>query len=325
MNTENIKYIKSQIKDLEKIISPLEEYLIDNPNDFAVKLELRSFKKRLNELYIELSFLQENGMEVIFNEDINLHFSGKSVKNNSIFAPTLIKIIETYEEIITFIAAALKYGANNIEKHINVDFKNECGHFVKASPGSFMITFSPVVHEDNQSTLAPSLNKLSFEKFCELINYGEDVEEIIKQIDIIGSSSILKYKKFIEILDKNELDMDIHEGNSVEPIISINHEKAHSIYYTIKSFADEEVKTEQIEQEGILYYINTDNKKCGIKFFDEDLGKQRKISSINFRDGLKLKVKDNVDSQVKVILEKTTKTNISDENANPIYDLVEIL
>ena len=38
----------------------------------------------------------------------------------------------------------------------------------------------------------------------------------------------------------------------------------------------------------------------------------------------KLKVKEKVDSEVKVILDKTTKTNLGDENSNPIYDLVEI-
>ena len=118
--------------------------------------------------------------------------------------------------------------------------------------------------------------------------------------------------------------MDIHEADVKEPLISVNHEKAHKIYQQLKSFGEEKVKTEQIEKEGILYYINTDNKKCGIKFFDEELGKQRKISSINFREGLKLKVKEKVDSEVKVILDKTTKTNLGDENTTPIYDLVEI-
>lgn len=115
--------------------------------------------------------------------------------------------------------------------------------------------------------------------------------------------------------------MDIHEGDVKEPLISVNHEKAHKIYHQLKYFGEEKVKTEQIEKEGILYYINTDNKKCGIKFFDEELGKQRKISSINFRESLKLKVKEKVDSEVKVILDKTTKTNLGDENSNPIYDL----
>lgn len=71
-------------------------------------------------------------------------------------------------------------------------------------------------------------------------------------------------------------------------------------------------------------YINTDNKRCGIKFFDEELGKSRKISSINFREGLKLKVKEKVDSKVNITLEKTTKTNVGNENMNPIYELIEI-
>lgn len=324
VTSNGIFNLENEILKIKNRITTMENYLKEHPDDFSVELSLANLKSRHSELSLELSYLQENSWGGHINEDVNLHFSGKSVKDNSMFAPTLVKIIETYEDIITLISAALKYGVHNMEKHIDVDFKNENSHFVKISPGSFMITFSPVVHQNNQSTLKPSLNKISFEKLCEIINFDENIEEIIKQIDIVGSSTILKYKKFIEILDKNELNMDIHEGDVKEPLISVNHEKAHKIYHQLKYFGEEKVKTEQIEKEGILYYINTDNKKCGIKFFDEELGKQRKISSINFRESLKLKVKEKVDSEVKVILDKTTKTNLGDENSNPIYDLVEI-
>lgn len=323
MDSNEILYLKNEIKKIERRINVIKDYLESHPDDFAVQLSLSNLESRVSELKLELSLNQNNFSEMFVNEEVNLHFSGKFVKNNSIFAPILVKIIETYEEMIMYISAALRYGVENMEKHMDGDFKKESGHFVKASPGSFMITFFPVIHEDNQSTFIPSLNKLSFEKFCELINYDEDIDEIIKQIDIIGSTTILKYKKFIEILDKNELNMDINDGND-ESIISINHEKAHDIYHSLKSFEEETVKTEKIEKEGILYYINTDNKKCGIKFFDEELGKSRKISSIKFRDGLKLKVKDLVDSEVKVVLEKTTKINIGDEDTKPIYDLINI-
>ena len=325
LSSKEILNLENEILKVKNRITYIETYLKEHPDDYSVQLSLSNLKSRYSELSLELSFLQENSWEGHINEDVNLHFSGRSIKGNSMFAPTLVKIIETYEDIITLISAALKYGVHNMEKHIDVDFKNESSHFVKLSQGSFMITFSPIVHQDNQSTLKPSLNKISFQKLCELINYDENIEEIIKQIDIIGSSSILKYKKFIEILDKNELDMDIHESNAKEPIVSVNYEKVHKIYHQLKSFGEEKVKTEQIEKEGILYYINTDNRKCGIKFFDEDLGKNRKISSINFREGLKLKVKENVDSEVKVVLDKTIKTNLGDENSKPIFDLVEIL
>ena len=325
MSNDEISNIESEISKLENLTAPLKGYLKDNPEDLAVQLELKSFQKRIDELTLELSFLNEDNWEGHINEDVNLHFSGKFVKNNSIFAPTLIKLIETYEDMITIISAAIEYGAKNIEKHLDADFKNENSHYIKTLPGSFMITFSPVVHEDYQSTLEPSLNKLSFEKLCELIKYEEDVEKIIEQADSIGTSAILKYKKFIEILDKNELNMDIHEGDVEEPIITLAYEKAHNIYHSLNSFKEENVKIEQIEKEGILYYINTDNKKCGIKFFDEELGKQRKIHSINFQEGLKLKVKEKVDSEVKVILDKTTKTNLGVDSSKPIFDLVEIL
>ena len=324
MSDYEITKLKEGILKIKNEIITLEEYIKEHPEDLGVQLSLSNQKCRLDEMEFELSLIHEN-LGAFINEDVNLHFTGKFVKNNSIFAPTLVKIIESYEDMITIISAAIEYGVNNMEKHLDVNFKNENSHYIKALPGSFMITFSPAVHEDDQSTLKPSLNKLSFEKFCELINYAEDVEEIIKQVDVIGSSAILKYKKFIEILDKNELNMDIHEGNVGEPLISVDYKKAHTIYHSLNSFKEEQVKTEQIEKEGILYYINTDNRKCGIKFFDEELGKQRKIHSINFREGLKLKVKEKVDSEVKLVLDKTTKTNLGEDNSRPIFDLVEIL
>ena len=56
MSNYDIQHIKSEISKIENLIAPLEKYLIDNPNDLGVKLELKSFKKRLNELYIELGF-----------------------------------------------------------------------------------------------------------------------------------------------------------------------------------------------------------------------------------------------------------------------------
>ncbi len=324
MSDYEITKLKEGILKIKNEIETLEEYLKEHPEDLGVQLSLSNQKCRLDEMEFELSLIHENGGAFI-KEDVNLHFTGKFVKKNSIFAPILVKIIETYEDMITVFSAAIEYGVNNMEKHLDGDFIKGNSHFIKTSPGSFMITFSPVVHEDNQSTLKPSLNKLSFEKLCELINYDDDVDEIIKQVDVIGSSAILKYKKFIEILDKNELNMDIHEGDIEEPLISVDYKKAHNIYHSLNSFKEDKIKTEQIEKEGVLYYINTDNRKCGIKFFDEDLGKTRKISSINFREGLKLKVKENVDSEVKVVLDKTTKTNLGDEKTKPIFDLVEIL
>ena len=324
MDSNKIYNLEHEISNVEDEIKYVADYLDEHPDDFAVQLNLSNLQSRLNELKLELSLIHDNFGEMIANEDINLHISGKIIKNNSIYAPLLIKIIEVYEDITLNISAALRYGVDKMEKYINADFKRTHGHFIKTSPGSFKITFSPIVHEDNQTTLIPSLNKLSFEKLCELIEYEDNIEKILQQIDVIGASSISKYKKFIEVLDKNELDISMDDGNSENPKINIGPEKAKNIYNCLKSFEEEKVKIETIEKEGILYYINTDNKKCGIKVFDEDLGKQIKFSSVNFREGLKLKVKDKVDSEVRVILEKTTKINTVDENTKPIYDLISI-
>ena len=170
----------------------------------------------------------------------------------------------------------------------------------------------------------PSLNKQSFNKLCELINYGENIEEIMNQIDIIGFSSLLKYKTFIRLLDENKLDVSINESDYPEPKAEIKYEKIHKIYDCLKSFNEEKIETEELEKTGILYYINTDNKNCGIKFFDDELDKYVKISSIKYSSELKQKIKDNVDLEVSVILEKTVKTNLNKEISKPSYKLLRI-
>lgn len=323
MTNYEIMKLKDGIINSKNKIKTLTEYLNEHPDDLGVQLSLSNHKTRLKELELELSIIKKNNDSTVLNEEINIHLSGESIKDNAIYSHLLINFIEIYEEIISNISAALRYGSKNMMNYINADFKRETSHLVKTSPGSFIISFSPIVHEDNQSTLKPSLNKQSFDKLCELINFGESIEEIMNQKDIIGFSSLLKYKTLIRLLDENKLDISINESN-LEPKVEIKYEKVHKIYNCLKSFNEEKIETEEIEKEGIIYYINTDNKKCGIKFFDEKLEKYIKIPSIKYPAELKQNIKDNVDLEVKVILEKTIKTNINKENSNPTYKLIRI-
>lgn len=326
MNRNEITRIKSEISKIENLIIPLEEYLIENPNDFAVKLELKSFQKRINELKLDLSSLQENFGEVIVNEEINVHLSGENIKNHYISSSLLINFIKKYEELLMFIAGALEFGIDRMDKFMDSNFKNKFGYNIAPfSEGSFVITFSPKVHENYQTTLKPSLNKNALDKLCEIIDFGENFEEIIKQSETVGMSSIIKYKEFIEVLSNNKLNISLDEGDYNHPRAQISHNKANTIYKGLKKFDDDNVKTEKIRMKGQLYYVNTDNKKCGIKFFDEDLNKYFKITQVKFREGLKSKVKENLDLEVEVTLEKTTKINVGDDSYKPIYDLVEIL
>ena len=322
-NYEIIKLKDGIIKTKNKI-KTLTEYLDNHPDELGVQLSLSNHECRLEEMELELSLLEKNNPGTVLNEEVNIHLSGEIIKNNTIYAPLFIDIVKTYEEIISNISAALRYGSKNMMNYITPDFKRETSHFIKTSPGSFIISFSPIVHEDEQSTLEPSLNKQSFDKLCELINYGENIEELMNQMNLIGFPSLLKYKSLIRLLNENRLNVSINEGNYSEPKAEINYEEVHKIYNCLKSFNEEKIETEEVEKTGIVYYINTDNKKCGIKFFDEELDNYIKIPSIKYPAELKQKIKNNVDLEVNVVLEKTIKTNLNKETSNPIYKLIRI-
>ncbi|MBR0057809.1 MAG: hypothetical protein IJP99_00535 [Methanobrevibacter sp.] len=313
-----IKDYDSEINELNQKIKKYSEYVELHPEKIGVKGNIKTL------IYIRDELVKERNqsMQLTPNEEVNLHLEGKDIKNHSIYAPLFSELINVIMDMSTFFSAAIRYGVKGMYKHIDANFKRETGYFIKTSPGSFKITFYPTVHEDNQSTFSYSLNKQFFDKLCELINLGENIS-ILDQVNMLGSDSVMKYKKFIEILDRNELDMTIDDGNE-NPIVILNHNYAHQINNTFKEFNEDNVETEEISIKGTIYSINTDYKQFGIKFFDKELGKTIKIPSIKFREGFKLKVKNNVDAEVEVILEKTTKNIFSEDNVKVSYDLLEI-
>lgn len=340
---KTIEEYDMHIKDIENKLVEFKNFVNNHPeklgvqNNYKLLITLRDELKNEKSKFIsELDLLEnkinssnqtkEDSLNVssvpIKTENINVHISGKKIINSTISSKLLISIIKSFEDVNVSIAKALEHGITG-GKLCNNKIRDDLGFNIKAfSAGSFMITFSSKCDE-NQTTFIPSLNKLSFDKLCEIIGYNANLNEIEKQLNIIGSSSIIKYKEFIKVISDNKLDMIITEGKSSNPKVDIDSKRALTIYNGLKKFEEDNVKIEQIVIEGSLYYINTDRKTCGIMFFDNELDKIKKISSINFREGLKSQVKNHVDSEVKVTLEKTIKFCSDEHSDNFTYDLIK--
>lgn len=326
MRIREINVIKEELNDVDNILNNTNRLLKKYPNDNGLKGDLFLFENRKNQLLKELKISESNLMITSADEEINIHISGKSIKNHSIPSKVLIKFIQSFEDVTSYIAAVLEFGVDKIEKSIDNNFINDMGFNIKPfSQGSFMITFSPKIFEDGQTVFKNSLNKKAFYKLCELIECDVDSDKIRKQLDIIGISSIIKYKQFIKLISDNELDLTMTEGNEIMSNVNIKHGKALNIYRELVRFGEDTHNSEIITLKGLLYYINTDRKTCGIKFYDYDIEKDKKISHIIFNENLKTKVKNNVDSEVEVSLEKIVKISFSENKKTIKYHLIDFI
>lgn len=318
---KTIEEYDDKINELNEKINNYEQFVEAHPERKGVKGNIKTLKFVRHELIVERNKLSP----LITNEEINLHVSGDLIKNHSIPSSVLINLIETYEDFIVTAAGALKFGVDRMDKLIDSTFKKEFGYNIKPfSAGSFMITFSPKSFEDNQTSLVHSLNKQSFDKLCDVINCGENMDSLMEQSKFIGTSSIVKYKDFMKVVSTNSLDITFNENNNPTPIINLSHDYASNIYTALKKLDKEENEIDVVELSGLLYYINTDTKQFGIKFFDDDLNKTRKLT-VNFNENLKSELKNNLDSEINIKVKKTVKNNISKGKLEPIFELINLI
>ena len=317
MRFKTIEEYDKHINDLNHDLKKFKKYVEAHPEKIGVQGNYNALKYLREELVIERNQFKN----IICDEEFNIHISGEDIKNHSISSSLLIEFIKKYEDLNLFIAGALKFGKDRINK-INTKFRYDFGFNVKPfSVGSFVITFTPKVYEDNQTTLTHSLNKQSFDKLCEFISYGENLDELKKQSEILGIAPIIKYRELLGVISKSKIEVSMNDKRNNKSSISSN--KAKQIYNSLKELKEEDIETEDIKIEGNLYSINTDVKTCGIKYIDKSSKKTKKLPSVKFNEALKESVKNNLERDVYVNLKKTITRTIDDEKV--VYDLVEIL
>lgn len=319
MYFNSIEEYDKEIKDIENKIKKYEKYVENHPERLGMKGNISTLK------YIKDVLINDrNQLSICKNEEINFHISGDLIKNHSIPSSVLIEIINSFEDLIINLEGSIRFGPKKIKERLDNTFKEELGFNIKPfSEGSFVITFSPKTSSDNQTMFYPSLNKKSFEKLCEIINLNDNYNKVLEQSEIIGFSSIIKYKDFINIISKNKLDVKIYDNMWDKSEVSINHVNAKNIYESLKNIEFDNIKTTDMQVSGQLYYINSDTKQCGIKIKDETSNKIKKLT-INFNEEFKLEIKDKLYSNIKVDLKKNTEYDYDGEIIKERYELINI-
>lgn len=209
-----IKEYDEELKDIEDMLNDMEKRIELYPDRVLTKGNYRTLKEIYN-----IILNDKNDFLAMMEESINLHISGDEVKNHNISLPIIMGLFGNFQDLTTLLSNFLKDSRNYaFESH---DLKLE-----EVSSGSIQILFS--MDENITSLEEVYLNHQVFEKLLDLVDCN--IDDLDKQIDVIGTDSLMAYKKFLKILIDNELDFTL-ENNSRK--VGLTHEEALKVYKKI--------------------------------------------------------------------------------------------
>jgi len=204
---EELKNMGDMLKDMEKRIELYPDRVLTKGN-----------YRTLKEIYT-IILNDKNDFLRMMDDSINLHISGEEVKNHKISLSIITGLFGNFQDLTAFLLNFLKDSKNyTFESH---DLKLE-----EVTSGSIQILFS--MDDDITNLEEVYLNHQVFERLLDLVECN--IDDLEKQIDVIGTQSMNAYKKFLKILIENELDFTL-ENNSRK--VGLTHEEALKVYKKI--------------------------------------------------------------------------------------------
>ena len=209
-----IKEYDEELKNMEDMLNDMEKRIELYPDRVLTKGNYRTLK----EIYT-IIFNDKNDFLRMMDDSINLHISGEEVKNHKISLSIITGLFGNFQDLTAFLLNFLKDSKNyTFESH---DLKLE-----EVTSGSIQILFS--MDDDITNLEEVYLNHQVFERLLDLVECN--IDDLEKQIDVIGTQSMNAYKKFLKILIENELDFTL-ENNSRK--VGLTHEEALKVYKKI--------------------------------------------------------------------------------------------
>ena len=192
-----IEEYDKELEDIKNTLESMKNRLDEEPYSFARKGNYKGLK----EVY-EIILNDRNEFMKMMEDSINLHISGEEVKNHKISLSIITGLFGNFQDLTAFLSNFLKDSKNyTFESH---DLKLE-----EVTSGSIQILFS--MDDDITNLEEVYLNHQVFERLLDLVECN--IDDLEKQIDVIGTQSMNAYKKFLKILIENELDFTL-ENNS---------------------------------------------------------------------------------------------------------------
>lgn len=268
--------IQKELSYLQELIRENKELILTYPDDYALKLNLKSLINREENILKELKLVY-NRLQM---ETFDIVLDGDQITGNSIILSFFGKIASIFQEITTSITESLS------KEPLTQDILEQSRfNFIGVGSGSFRIILSTT-----QPAIAEPLSMKSLRSFNELLYCGENRENIKEQIEILGIKTIIKYKNLLNTLYKNNSDITFYDKMRPQEFktITISSSVAKKIYDVISKA--EEIPDKTFTYKGVLK---------GISFFsftfefliDES---QEKIKG-KFNKSLSSDVKNNFD------------------------------
>lgn len=239
--------IQQELSSLQELIRKNGQLISSYPDDFALKLNLKSLKNReenlLSELVKTFKRLQMDTFDIVVE--------GDPVNGNSISVSYIGQILVKFQEVITSIAQSITEGSDTTLPISQSVIEGSRFNLIATCSGSFRIILSSY-----QPAIGESLAKNSLNNFNKLIECGDNRELIKGQIKELGTKVIAKYRVFLNTIYKNNSSITLYDKIRPESFqtMSISNDVAKKIYDVI--IKEEEIPEKNVDFKGILKAIN---------------------------------------------------------------------
>jgi hypothetical protein len=238
----------------------LERY----PDKFSLKMGLRSLKSREDGLLLELKQSYERYHTDVFD----LTFDGDIVRAHRISLPFFGSFAYTLQDVINDISLSTlnkSMPTKAINKEIRDSFQLD---LVATTSGSFRIIIASQETPNHETQIGESYSKQSLRLLNNLTDCKDDKEKLKEINKKIGTESMKKYQKLMEIVYKNNAtikmyDKIIPEGFHTE---DIDTELARRIYNAIKDVTNN--PPEKVTYFGLLTMVNV--RSCKFEFIIDE-------------------------------------------------------
>lgn len=190
---KTLKEYDKELKEMEIELNDAEEYIEKHPEAIGVKGNYETMK------YVYQVFQEEKRDFIQKTNEINLNLKSnmlnESMKISNIFS--LSKKFNTVKNITTSSLG---------------DYLNEELLIKEISQGSYNIKFA-FPNPTSKDTDRTSLRKKGLIKFFSIIQCGEDIEKIKKEMGNHNKEFLMAYKEFLEEIMKYQADFTLDTEN----------------------------------------------------------------------------------------------------------------
>ena len=190
---KTLKEYDKELKEMEIELNDAEEYIEKHPEAIGVKGNYETMK------YVYQAFQEEKRDFIQKTNEINLNLKSNML-NGSMKISNIFSLSKKFNTVKNITTSSLG------------DYLNEELLIKEISQGSYNIKFA-FPNPTSKDTDRTSLRKKGLIKFFSIIQCGEDIEKIKKEMGNHNKEFLMAYKEFLEEIMKYQADFTLDTEN----------------------------------------------------------------------------------------------------------------